>query len=362
MESPSPRPTDQGKRNEIVGLQYLRGIAAIAVVLDHSAGMASFDKYFGTVVFGNALAYGAHGVDIFFVLSGFIIAYVALRPTTLVPDLSFATFLLKRALRILPLMWLAIGSYALMRTIGGIPNNWLDYVRATFLFPIGPVAPLNIWTLRHEALFYLFFGVTWLAYPRIRYLLFVWFLAPLLIWMLSTNLSASQISSFLLSPLNLEFGAGFCLGLLYLKCDSIQIYVRYQFAVLVAATSVMIGAAFATGQNLGTLESTIFACIWAIPIVAFAAFAQPVKHNFIGLLLGEASYSIYLFHPHIISFAFRCLKSCAPSLNVYIATLVACCAGITGGVLIHIYIEKPLLKMRTGLFRRSRPSKLAPST
>ncbi len=181
LSAPKTAPTalTSSKKAEILGIQYVRGIAAVAVVLDHSAGMGAFEKYFGAIVFNDFLKFGAHGVDVFFVLSGFIIAYVALHPN-LLPRLTFLDFYKRRAVRILPLMWLAIGSYAALRMLGGITADWVDYLRAATLFPIGQVAPLNIWTLRHETLFYLLFGVSWLAYRRARHGIFFWFAAPLL--------------------------------------------------------------------------------------------------------------------------------------------------------------------------------------
>ncbi len=304
--------------------------------------MGAFDKYFGVTIFNNFLTYGAHGVDIFFVVSGFIIAYVALRPNAFVPELTFLDFLKKRAVRILPLMWLAIGSYAILRMFGGVSAAWGDYLRAAFLVPVGQVAPLNIWTLRHEMLFYLLFGITWLGYPLIRYGIFLWFAGPLLSALLG-GAGRGDLWDFLVSPVNLEFGVGFCLGLLYLRTGGAKAVIPFQFGLLVSATALMVTFAFVYGHVLGTLESVVFASLCSAPIVAFAAFTSPTKRSRLGILLGEASYSIYLFHPHLISAVLRFLKSAAPSFPPHGAILIAACAGIGGGIVIHRFIERPLL-------------------
>ncbi|MCK1740404.1 acyltransferase [Bradyrhizobium sp. 139] len=357
MLSVAPTANINPKKSEIIGIQYLRGIAALAVVLDHSAGMGAFEKYFGVVVFDDFLKYGAHGVDIFFLLSGFIIAYVALRPATFHPELTFGQFFLRRAIRILPLMWLAIGSYAALRILGGATANLLDYLRAATLFPVGQVAPLNIWTLRHEMLFYGLFGLSWLAYRRIRYSVFLWFAAPLMA-VVSADSSKNEFWNFLFNPVNLEFGAGFCLGLLYLRTNDIKPTIRYQLGILVAATLLMISLAFLCGYELGTLKSTIFACACSALIVALAAFTRPVKCNRFGVFLGEASYSIYLFHPHIISATLRLLKYIAPTMPPQCAIFVAASSGIVGGIIIHTLVEKPLLKRLKNGFSLRRTSEL----
>ncbi|WP_157285504.1 acyltransferase family protein [Bradyrhizobium yuanmingense] len=358
LVSASNANSTSSKKAEVVGIQYLRGIAAIAVVFDHSAGMGAFDKYFGVTIFNNFLMYGAHGVDIFFVVSGFIIAYVALRPKAFVPELTLLDFLKKRAIRILPLMWLAISSYAILRMLGGVSANWADYLRAAFLFPVGQVAPLNIWTLRHEMLFYFLFGLTWLGYPLIRYGIFLWFAGPVLSALLGGT-GRNDLWDFLVSPVNLEFGVGFCLGLLYLRVGCAKAVISYQFGLLVSATVIMITLAFFYGRTLGSLESVVFTSLCSAPIVAFAAFTSPAKRNRLGILLGEASYSIYLFHPHIISAVLRLLKSAVPNLPPHGAILLAACTGIAGGMIIHRFIERPLLTRFKSNFSNRRAPNLA---
>lgn len=73
------------QKREIEGIQYLRGIAACAVVIDHAAGMTALPKYFGDAVWGGFLQRGYIGVDLFFMISGFIICIVSLERTMLSP-------------------------------------------------------------------------------------------------------------------------------------------------------------------------------------------------------------------------------------------------------------------------------------
>ena len=73
----------------IYNLQLLRALAALAVVYFHVTSEAGL---------GLPVNIGAHGVDVFFVISGFIIAYIGARS----PD----GFLLRRLIRIVPFYWL----------------------------------------------------------------------------------------------------------------------------------------------------------------------------------------------------------------------------------------------------------------
>ena len=81
---------------DFVGIQYLRGFAALLVVLDHASGMTALPKYFGTTAFDGFFDWGFAGVDLFFSISGFIIALVTLSPITLEPKSTLSDFLTRR--------------------------------------------------------------------------------------------------------------------------------------------------------------------------------------------------------------------------------------------------------------------------
>ena len=86
---------------QVYSIQVLRGICALLVVWAHSYGSVN-DLYpgLGTELF----SFGFVGVDIFFIISGFIIAYV----TQSKREQHSLTFLVKRFFRVVPLAWLAI--------------------------------------------------------------------------------------------------------------------------------------------------------------------------------------------------------------------------------------------------------------
>jgi exopolysaccharide production protein ExoZ len=209
----------------LVGIQYLRGIAAILVVLSHAEGIGNLEKYYGTLAWHGILTKGLFGVDLFFVISGFIIAYVALTKDSLVPRLNIASFLKKRTVRILPFMWLCITGYAILRYIGRGSFTPLPYIRAMVLWPIGDIAPNVIWTLRHEMLFYVVFAVSLLVPLRpLKWILPIYFLSPLVYWGIYANtVDVTNVwGDFFFSRSHLLFGCGYVLAICYLKYPQIR--------------------------------------------------------------------------------------------------------------------------------------------
>lgn len=137
-------------RATLTSIQYLRGFAALAVVAMHTGWTYS--------------GIGAAGVDVFFVISGFIMVHVSRR------EMTPADFLRARALRVVPLYWLL--------TLVGVALAGLDDVpRIMASLAFWPHAgfdgrdyPVLIpgWTLNYEVFFYLTFAVTLLLPARHR--------------------------------------------------------------------------------------------------------------------------------------------------------------------------------------------------
>lgn len=83
------------------GIQALRALAASAVLVAHTGG--EFEQHLSLPGLGPNFGVGSAGVDLFFVISGFVMVYSSER---LFGDrASFRTFLTRRAIRIVPLYW-----------------------------------------------------------------------------------------------------------------------------------------------------------------------------------------------------------------------------------------------------------------
>jgi exopolysaccharide production protein ExoZ len=336
---------------EIIGLQYLRGLAALGVVLDHAAGMTALPKYFGADFHSAFLKHGQIGVDLFFLISGFIIATVALtedhRPAT-----NRKMFAWRRFARIVPLMWLAILTYAGLRLLGrGGAADIPAYVRAMLLVPWGDVSPDVIWTLRHEAIFYVLFAITFLGRAWLRPLIVLWIAAPVAYTLLGLTTepvtSAGQALRLFAHPVNVEFGMGLLIGLLAKGRPTgfIKLSVDPYFAL----GSLFAGLVFVSailGLTFGSAWHTIIAALLCAPILilGLAVHCPPSWIGRLGLLLGNASFAIYLFHLHALSALLGVMSKVAHGLPAGIVVAISTLAATATGVVIHLCVEKHIVR------------------
>jgi peptidoglycan/LPS O-acetylase OafA/YrhL len=97
------------RTGKLLGIEAVRGVAALLVVLFHAGRLLSGPKDYGSLPLGGVFDFGRAGVDVFFVLSGFIISFIHARDVT--SDAGprrrrLATFARKRLLRIYPSYWI----------------------------------------------------------------------------------------------------------------------------------------------------------------------------------------------------------------------------------------------------------------
>lgn len=153
----------------LAGLDILRFLAALLVLLNHFATFAIGGVAVTAVASERAfpmLSYfeivGAIGVQIFFVISGFVIAFSASQKQGRSGALSF---LQARVLRIFPALWMStlIGFVALWISGVPVPELMPRLVKSMTLFPMGPHIDGVIWTLMVEGVFYAAVGASiWL--------------------------------------------------------------------------------------------------------------------------------------------------------------------------------------------------------
>ena len=323
----------------LYGIQYLRAVAAIAVVLFHAA-----EKM------GGHFAIGAAGVDVFFVISGFIMWVItARRPVTPLKFLS------DRIVRIVPIYWLATMVMVAGALVGLFPNLELTagHVVASLLFvPMrspssGEIWPVLVqgWTLNFEMFFYLVFALA-LLLPRARQLAAV---GVVLAALTIAGAFLSTDNALLLTytrPIILEFAIGLVLGQLWLA-GRVPGAAAGLGLVLVA-----IGGFAAIGIfRLPFDEWTCgpLAAVLVLGVLALEArglirpFALPT-------LLGNASYSIYLWHTFAISVVAKLGERLhvAPGLTLFLAAF----CGIAGGLVAYRLVELPLLSVRRSQARK----------
>lgn len=341
------------------GIQQLRAIAVLLVVLCHLEMTLARPQYLGFEVADGWLTAGAIGVDLFFVVSGFIMFHTTdgLRAG---PGRA-GRFMLNRAIRILPFMWCCVLMYLVIALVlhgQGVPL-W-PYLRSLLLIPVGELAPWEVWSLRHEMLFYAVVACS-LGGLGGRMLLGMFILGAIPSgWWIDRGPQGvlEQWVAALWSPrANLAFGAGLLVGLLHRRRSmELRPWQRTAVqAVLVGAAPLLLGFGMAMPATVvGELPPAVAASDlqragFLLPVLAgivyCGALIAPVRAapTRVVVALGDASYSIYLTHVVFITAVAKLagvtgLESW-PWLIIAIATPFA----LAGGWLVHRWVERPML-------------------
>jgi len=305
---------------KLVSIQYVRALAALAVVLFHATRSH------------HAFLVGAAGVDIFFVISGFIMWTVTERSTT--PG----TFIAHRLLRVAPLYWGA----TLIAAILVQPD--LARFAAAVLFvpwraPDGGIWPVLIqgWTLQYEMFFYVLFAAG-LALPRRAQLASI---TIALVGLSSISLAGPSHSPVLhtyTDPILLEFLSGIWLAILW-RAGGLPLKAG---PPLLAAAAVSFVAAAIAGTDPHGWERLV---VWGVPAWMLVAGCLALEERMpvfrLGLALGDGSYSTYLFHSFITSVVWRLPLGAA-------IVPVAVVASAAGGWLIFRFVEGPMTRLLRG--------------
>jgi exopolysaccharide production protein ExoZ len=326
-------------------IQVFRGLAASAVALYHVTTHGG--RKVGVEFLNNIFMAGHAGVDFFFVLSGFVMTWShfhdAARPRRALP------FMAARVLRIYPIYWVALVPYVLFYLVEidvargngvGKLDRWQTYLHALTLWDQhrGPIIPVA-WTLSYEILFYLFFAVLIIAGVRV-------FAAGALLW---TGLVVAQAAGWirwkhpiLLSPFVLEFFAG-CIA------ARIALALRPARSGTWLWTALALCGAVAIAENENLLNPLRSVWHWTIPfallLVAGACWDRGGARHYPRslLLIGDASYSLYLIHLLVID-AFVIWYVSFPLPVHGRAPLIACVMITFGaGVALYLLVERPLL-------------------
>jgi exopolysaccharide production protein ExoZ len=360
-------------------IQVLRGFAAMLVVYHHSI---NYEEYSNNNSMQQTFFYlsnfGCIGVDLFFVISGFIITFSTKEYKGFQDGFIF---LEKRFIRINPIYYLAtiaLLAIFLVKYFSGFSKFSLDgiplqLVNTIFIFPIMTDAssfdPLLFvgWTLSFEWLFYILFVLTIILKLKAKIFL------PLLMFFLVTLgiiLKPDDFRlSFLVNPIMLEFILGI---LIFIIFDSFQIIpVRVGFIFLLLGASLYLFMIFKGYGNVyyhrNTIEgnlSLIRFIVWGVPsafIVAGSVFLEKSsKVNYIWnnkylLLIGNASYSIYLIHPSILEITAIQFKKYGHFVNGDLVILIYVTVCVVGGVVFFKRIETPLLTLYKKLFLKEIP-------
>lgn len=317
-------------------LQALRGAAALMVLAFHLKIHAA-PAHLGADPLWDGFAMGYAGVEIFFVLSGFVMmhahgAEIGTRGAAL-------PFLRRRILRIYPMFWAVLGGILIARWAleGTLPPAG-DLVRAALLLPeTGEPVMRVAWTLSFEMAFYLLFGLA-IAAPWLG-------LAVAALWaggMLAA--SAGAAGGMLLTAYPALFAMGMGAATLWRRPG-----VAAAAACLLAGLAVFLGTGLSealggTGWPKGA--RTLLYGVGGTGIVIGLAALE--RHGRLAAprlaeALGDASYAIYLVHLPALALGGRALAGLAPGMDPALAAVALGTGALGAGILAHLLVERPLL-------------------
>lgn len=350
-----------GKSRVFHSIQALRGFAALMVVLFH---LRIVEGRFGAgeALLPGALRFADAGVDLFFVISGFVMTTIAAGRYGSANEAG--RFLVRRAWRILPPYWLYTTLVvALMLLAPGLANSSYgeqSILASYLLWPQEALPVLTVgWTLIHEAYFYLAMAIA-IAILRESHL--PWFLLGWAVVTLSMYGAVGAPPPWLAvlsSPMTLEFIAGAFIGLYWRRLPrSLSLAALVTGMVLLLSGMVAANAA-ALSNHTPVLRVLAFGLPGALIVLGAASFEgmRSIRMPRWSSELGNSSFSLYLGHVFVISAAGRLWQASGHNTGAwqYAAFLVlAVVACVAGGWLSYRWIESPLQSFGATFFARSR--------
>lgn len=324
-------------------IEGARGLAAVLVVFYHVA------RHLSTVQETNfwlrIFQFGHSGVDLFFVISGFIIMHVHFKDIG--KPRQILQYAKRRLTRIYPIYWVGLVTTIILSTLGGhsFPDTQV-ILNSVLLLPSNEEPLLGVaWTLKFEILFYLIFSLLIASLRLGQLVIALWlFCVVLKIFHL---LPKFDLPDSIFSTYNIEFFMGMVVAY------TIKLYKDFlpsTVAILLIGTFGFMASALI--ENIGWVDGYVswmrlpYGISFALLVTGFALASNPDFQLPVWLQeVGAASYSIYLFQFVWIGVAWKCfgfLGWTGPMVP-HFEFLILSASGILGGVAMSRLIEYPIM-------------------
>ncbi|MEI9806749.1 MAG: acyltransferase [Bacteroidota bacterium] len=346
------------------GLNGIRAIAAMAVVIFH-IGVALQDFGFASNMHTDL---GGHGVSMFFALSGFLITYLLLIEKNRFNGINIKSFYIRRVLRIWPLYYFYM--FLALLTIyfyskEQLPNSYIYYLlmagNIPYIFDFSYPVLIHFWSLGVEEQFYAFWPWVVKKSNNLLRFLFIFTIAFLVAKFFFRYLYS--VSDYKWPYLAWHITRFDCMSIgaigaiFFLKENKRFLHLASSVFSQIVAWGVIALVLFNQFHIASIIDTEIIAVLTVILIVNVAGNKKTMLNlekpvfNF----LGKISYGIYVYHPLIIFFAARWLKSFLNSFDytyklIFVYALVPLCT-ILIAYLSYNYLEKRFLKLKTGFSR-----------
>lgn len=333
-------PNFSGPFSKILNIQVARGLAATLVLLQHTF----YPWFIGKPV-------GRCGVDLFFVISGFIMAFIC--------HTNYNDFFLRRCIRIIPLYWILSVSLFLLNlefsifsraeiTLLSLLQNLL-FIPNTTKPIVGPG-----WTLNYEMFFYLLIAICGFVSKKHAALV----ASGIIMIYACTNKILANSSFNLSSFFPMEFVYGVLIFYSYKKLGNIF---RNNYLIITLLIFPLFALLYINANNSFSIYGS--AIVYGIPsafIILSAVLAETngvfITNKYL-VYLGDISYSLYLSHLFVILVFNKIVARSHPNF-VTDKSLLSCIALVGTcyliAVVIHHFIDVPIQRKLTRLTRISR--------
>ncbi|QHM71105.1 acyltransferase family protein [Mixta intestinalis] len=324
----------------IVSVQVLRAVAALMVVMHHIA-IKGEQYHNGALGFFHV---GQFGVDLFFIISGYIMCY-----TTDGKKCNFGQFISRRFKRIIPLYWAITGValiiYIIAPSMVNSSGGETSIISSWTLFPLGKKLLVNNgWTLSYEFAFYFIFAAGLMFNSAGKRILAV-----------SLVLLCLVLLGFFFQPDNpsLKFITKFIMLEFILGMVAFYILKRMTLSRRVCFALLTLGILLLVIQNETGVYQSVAGRLVSGGVPMFFIFS-----GFVGLedffkssafwgkdlliLIGESSYSLYLVHAFTVAAGAVIAKKLHFAHHTWWFTLLLLSGSVIGGILCWRFVESPL--------------------
>jgi peptidoglycan/LPS O-acetylase OafA/YrhL len=362
------------------GLDLLRAIAVVWVMLFHSYVVGGLGPDWQWLS-----RYGWMGVDLFFVLSGFLIGSQVLEPLARGQRLSFGDFYLRRSFRILPAFWVMLALYCLLpqvREAPGLESAWkfLAMVLNLAIDYRHHGAFTHAWSLCVEEHFYLVFPLLALGLAR---RIGPWTLALIVLAVVAAGIALRAgvwLHDHRLDP-DMQLRNWYVEDIYYPTWNRLDGLLA---GVVLACVRVFRPQAWAVLQRHGNVFllaglATVGLAMWLFadrtgltgnaygwPVLSLGIALLVLAGSGPGSLIGRfalpgagwlavASYSLYLSHKAVFHLVQTHAGAWLEGRGLQ-AFAVYALATLLGGAVLHCVVERPFLRLRTVLLRNRPPA------
>ena len=365
------------EKHKLLGLDHLRAFAILYVILFHY-------QFFGHPAWVNKIGvFGWSGVDLFFVLSGFLISGQLFATIAKGKEISVSEFFIKRFFRIIPPFLVVVVLYAALpaaREWGHLSPLW-RYLTFTLNFGLdlrkyGTFS--HAWSLCVEEQFYLVLPLTFLLFGYFKmggkaacllitlfiggFVIRLWgwyhFMEPVL---LTDNYGAFW-NEYIYYPTYNRLDSllvGVSIAGLYTFYPSIKTLVNKHCNLVMFSGLFLLVISYFVCKGYSTFNTTM----WGFPLIALsyglilAAVVCPASpvysfKSYITSRIAVLSYSMYLSHKIVIHVVQNMLQRAGIDKNSNLMMLICFIAAIVAALIIRYIVEKPALKLRNRILNK----------